>query len=222
MKKGKIGISIREYVDDDFLTARHKSVQANVSKIALAFKNVAYDDGMVFDPAKFEAFHFSRKRNLLNLDIELPIPPFDQDPTVTRIVKPTPKNSSMRWLGVYYDARLSFKRHAEKMASKGRKVVAGLNMLGNTVQGVETGVIRRAVHACILPILTYAAPAWWPGRTRFNKQGKIIRNGVDGQLRSLDKVHATLNTSSMAHHSYTGYATRSSHSPNRVYSKLSV
>ena len=78
-EKKEIGISIRGYVDDGLLTARHKSVQANVSKIALAFKKPeqwAYDNGMVFDPAKFEAIQFSRKRNLLNLDIELPIPPF--------------------------------------------------------------------------------------------------------------------------------------------------
>lgn len=79
----------------------------------------AYDNGMVFDLAKFEAIHFSRKRNLFNLDIELPAPLFAQDPMVIRIVKPTPKDASMRWLGIYYDARLLFKRHVEKMASKG-------------------------------------------------------------------------------------------------------
>ena len=143
---------------------------------------------MVFDSAKFEAIHLSRKRNLLNLDIELPTNPFAQDSMVTRIVKPTPKDFSMRWLGVYYDVRLSFKRHVEKMASKGRRAVAGLKMLGNTIQGVETKVICRAVHACILPILTYASSTWWPGQTRVNKHGKNIRNGVEGQLTRLDKV----------------------------------
>lgn len=190
-EKKEAGISIRGYVDDGLLTARHKSVQMGVSKIALAFKKVeqwAYDNGMVFDPAKFKAIHFAHKRNLFNLDIELPAPPFAQDPTVICIVKPTPKEASMRWLGVYYDALHSFKRHVEKMASKRRKAVAGLKMLGNTIQGVKTKVIRRAVHACILLILTYAAPAWWTGRTRLNKHGKTIWNSVEGQLTRLDKV----------------------------------
>lgn len=90
-------------------------------------------------------------------------------------MKLTAKDSSMRWLSVYFDSRLLFKRHVEKMASKAQKAVAGLNMLGNTVQGVETKIMWRAVHACILLIVTYAAPAWWPGRTRLNKQGKTIR-----------------------------------------------
>lgn len=44
------------------------------------------------------------------------------------------------------------------------------------------------MHACILPILTYAAPAWWPGKNRQDKNGKVIRNGVEGHLSRLNKV----------------------------------
>lgn len=57
-------------------------------------------------------------------------------------------------------------------------------MLRNTVRGVD-------VRICILPILTYAAPAWWNGRSRINNAGKTIRNGVEGQLYRLDKVQNT-------------------------------
>lgn len=52
--------------------------------------------------------------------------------TGTRIIKPIEKNSAMRWLGVYFDPRLSFAHHASKMATKGRQAAAGLAMLGNT------------------------------------------------------------------------------------------
>ena len=48
-KKKEIGISIRGYVDDGFLTIRHKSIQTSVSKIALDFKKVeqrVYDNRM--------------------------------------------------------------------------------------------------------------------------------------------------------------------------------
>ncbi len=185
------GIAIRGYVDDGLLTSRGASEQICVAKIITAFTKVekwAYDIGLIFDPAKFEAIHFSRRRNTPNPPIELPTPPFLQDQTMVRIVKPVTKTSAMRWLGVYFDTRLSFKNHAEKMASKGRKAVAGLNMLGNTVRGVDVKVMRRAVHACILPILTYAAPAWWAGRTRISNAGKSVRSGVEGQLKRLDKV----------------------------------
>lgn len=123
---------------------------------------------MVFDPAKFEAIHFSRKRQFNNPDIQLPPPPFESNITEPRIVKPVAKNKSMRWIGVYFDPRLSFSNHADNMASKSRRASAGLIMLANTVRGVDAKIMRRAVHACILPILTYATPAWWPGYTRIN------------------------------------------------------
>ncbi len=61
-EKKEAGISIRGYVDDGFLTVRHKSIQTSVSRIALTFKKGeqwAYDNRIVFDPAKFEAIHFS-------------------------------------------------------------------------------------------------------------------------------------------------------------------
>lgn len=48
--------------------------------------------------------------------------------------------------------------------------------------------MRQAVHACILPILIYVAPAWWPGKNRLEKKGKVIRNGIEGHLNRLNKV----------------------------------
>lgn len=115
--------------------------------------------------------------------------------------------------------------HVEKIASNGRRAVAGLKILRNTVQGVETKVIRRAVHACILPILRYAAPAWWPGRTRLDKHGKTIRNGVEGQLTRLDKVQNI----ALRYAQYSQYGgpllyklcnAKQPHSSNRAYPRL--
>ena len=47
--------------------------------------------------------------------------------------------------------------------------------------------MRQAVDACILPILTYGAPAWRPGRVWKNKDGRDIQNGIDGHCRKLEK-----------------------------------
>ena len=96
------------------------------------------------------------------------------------------KSSALRWLGIYFDSRLSFANHAEKMATKGRVAATGLHMLTKTTRGVEAEVMRRAVHSCIIPILTYAAPAWWPGKTRVNKTGHTIQNGVERHCKKLN------------------------------------
>lgn len=74
------------------------------------------------------------------------------------------------------------------MASKGQKAASGLSMLIKTTRRVEAFIMRKAFHVYILPILTYGAPAWWPGRSRINKQGLTIQNSMEGICLKLDKA----------------------------------
>ena len=143
---------------------------------------------MIFDTRKFEAIHFSRKTAFPNPVIKLPLPASANGFGELRVIKPIPKKASMRWLRIYFDSRLSFSDHAEKMASKGRKAASGLSMLVKTIRRVEALIMQKTVHVCILPILTYGAPAWWPGRSRINKQGLTIQNSIEGICLKLDKV----------------------------------
>ena len=69
------GIKIRGYVDDGLLTSRAQKEKISVAKVQETFIKVetwATENGMVFDPAKFEAIHFSRKRNFPKPEIVLP------------------------------------------------------------------------------------------------------------------------------------------------------
>lgn len=61
-------------------------------------------------------------------------------------------------------------------------------MLANSVCGVKPLIMRKAVHACITPILTYGAPAWWPGVTRTNQKGKTVQNRIQELCKKLDKA----------------------------------
>lgn len=111
------GVAIRRYVDDGLLTCRAKKEEFLAIKIAAAFRDVeqwAFDNGMLFDPNKFEAIHFSRKRNFDNVNIQLPLSPDTPHNAEPRIVKLTPRYSAMRWLRVYFDSGLSFKYYAKK------------------------------------------------------------------------------------------------------------
>lgn len=156
-------IMIRRYVDDSFLTARASKKATSIAKIQETFSAIevwVIENDMIFDQAKFEAIHFSCKKQFLYPEIIL-LPAMT---TVTeespRIIKPILKKRSMRWLGVYFNPRLSFSDHATRMASKGQKVVVRLSMLVKSTRVVKAIVMQKAVHAYILPILTYRAPAW--------------------------------------------------------------
>ena len=80
----------------------------------------------------FEAMHFSRKKNYPNPKIILPAYISSDHTIPQRTIKRLKKNTSMKWLGVYFDHKLSFTDHANKMASKGRKAATALTILVKT------------------------------------------------------------------------------------------
>ena len=94
----------------------------------------------------------------------------------------------MRWLRVYFDPRLLFLDHTLKMAGKGQKVAADLSMLVKTSRGVEEVLMQKPVNACILLVLTYGIPAWWPGRIRKNCKEQTIQNGMENNCKKLNKA----------------------------------
>ncbi|KAM4063341.1 RNase H domain-containing protein [Hirsutella rhossiliensis] len=72
----------------------------------------------------------------------------------------------LRWLGVWYDRKLSFRTHVEKWAAKAKKVAEFIQNLSNTRRGIPPRSTRHAVTACVLPILLYGAHVWHPGTLR--------------------------------------------------------
>lgn len=72
------------------------------------------------------------------------------------------------------------------MIAKGRLAATGLYMPIKITQEVEVEVMRKTVNSYILPILAYAILAWWLGKTRINKAGQTIQNGVERHCKKLD------------------------------------
>lgn len=105
-----------------------------------------------------------------------------------RTVISVAKQKALRGLRVIFDPRLLFGNHATQRASKSRAAALGLTTLANTVWEINAKVVHQAVYVCVLFIFTYTKPAWWPGRTRINKNEETIKNGVDGHLTKLEKA----------------------------------
>ena len=115
----RMGIKICGYLDNGLLTARASNEDATTIKIQATFAKVeawAAQNGMVFDQAKFEAIHFSHKRSFPNPEIVLL--PNVLAGVEERIISPTSKKSSMRWLGVYFDSTYHFQIMPQKWLVK--------------------------------------------------------------------------------------------------------
>ena len=98
------------------------------------------------------------------------------------------RNLYLKWLGIHFDRKLTFRKNVHVQASKALKVTNVLRSLGNTVQGVSPRLSRKVIKSCILPIAHFGTPTWWPGKTR-EKGDQIISNRVGSHLDILDKVH---------------------------------
>ena len=152
------------YADDIALLCAGTSLEDNIAALQEDFKLLnswADSEGLTFDLAKTELAHFSRRKGCNNnppisLDIE----------SETHSIDATPLRDSIRYLGVWLDRKLRFKKHVEVMAAKARRIASGIQALSNTVRGAPVQLLRQAVQACVLSVLCYGAEAWWPGASR--------------------------------------------------------
>ena len=77
------------------------------------------ENALYFDPRKTEVMHFLRHK----LQV---LPPIQYSG-----VSKTPENA-LRWLGIYFNQRLSFKAHVNKWAIKAAALAFYLGSLANT------------------------------------------------------------------------------------------
>ncbi|KZL81234.1 endonuclease reverse, partial [Colletotrichum incanum] len=141
-------------------------------------------EGITFDTDKSELIHFTKRPKDGNPPIAVRLLDGRQ-----HTVQAVDQGVSIRWLGVHFDRRLTFKNHVRDLCAKACQAVNGLRGLGNTVWGAPAHLLCHAISSCVLPIQSYASEAWWPGRNR-TKNGHITSNGVNGLLRQLDTTQA--------------------------------
>ena len=172
------------YADDLGLLEISNSLDESARVLSVRLQEAldwGHAEGITFDSEKSELIHFSRRHA-------------DKDPSTRPSVTSTAftvtedrKKPYLRWLGVLFDRRLTYKWHVKAQAEKGMKVASALRSLANSVRGVKADLLRRATTACVLPVAYYAAETWWPGRTRPGST-RPISNQVDSLLQTLTKV----------------------------------
>ncbi|KIK44653.1 hypothetical protein CY34DRAFT_58294, partial [Suillus luteus UH-Slu-Lm8-n1] len=113
--------------------------------------------GLDIDTDKTELFHFTRSCSNPSLDPLINISPSNA-PACT--IRPTPV---MCWLGVFFDQKLSFKKHVKIMATRALLTISGLCILTNSVWGLSVLNAHLLYKTVVLPVLTFASPVWFMG-----------------------------------------------------------
>ncbi|EDN09180.1 conserved hypothetical protein [Histoplasma mississippiense (nom. inval.)] len=116
---------------------------------------------VAFAPEKLEMIHLTRKRYN-----EAPAVVVSEDLTVHPVTAPAGQEPALRWLGVHFDRRLTWRPHVSTRAKKARAVAQHIRSLGKTRDGPPADALRKAVTTCVVPSLLYGTEAWYGGRTQ--------------------------------------------------------
>jgi hypothetical protein len=104
-------------------------------------------------------------------------------------VKPT--KEPIRYLGVYIDEKLNWDHHTTVMANQGRSTIRGINILGNSVRGVDMLSWRRVYNALVVPVMTYGVPVWYTGVGQKGRLEKFVKVQNEGTRKMLGVFKTT-------------------------------
>jgi len=162
------------YADDINLYRATDLLDRNVELLARDARRIlawGAQNKVAFAPEKLEMIHLTRKSGDY-------APPCEVNDSLTiHPITTAPKKDdqpALRWLGVFFDRKLTFKRHVAERAVKARKVAGHIRSLAKTVDGPPASALRKAVITCVLPSILYGTEAWYGGR---QKPSRLQREG---------------------------------------------
>jgi len=153
--------SLSLYVDNSSILATGATHHSANTKCADGFTlvvNWLNRNGLTIDSDKTEFISFYSKRislqciGMVRLTISLSVP----GGGVLEVCRST----TVQYLGIFLSESFSWEHHAKVMAAWARSTTRALQVMGNSVHGLDFANWRKVYHTIILPILTYGLALW--------------------------------------------------------------
>ena len=172
------------YSDNIAIAAASKTVEENCSKLQHAAEQLILwgnSHNVQFDVEKTELIHFDNSRNYLKNAQKLSY-------SVNLMNKRIFPQELVRYLGVWFDRKLSFKDHVEKRIAAASRMFYSISRLANTERDLSFQAMRRLYIACIASIADYGVPIWWKNQAflldKFNKLQNAALRRMLGAFRT--------------------------------------
>ena len=168
------------FMDDFSISIASNSDEKNcrqLASIALELFKLAGDQKVLFDPSKTELIHFCRKRKPLETPVVIPVES-GSDLLIT------PKKV-VRWLGLWFDFKLSFRTHIEKRLNLATGAMQQIQRLTSPSKGLSFKAFRQLMISCINPIADYGCQTWissTTGQSTFQRFQQIQNQGITKAL----------------------------------------
>ena len=104
-----------------------------------------------FDMKKTELIHFDSSRKILN----------SRKYSVFLMNNRIFPQEIVKWLGIWFDRKLSFRTHVEKRIAAASRMFYSISRLANSERELSFQAIRRLYIACVASIADYRVSIWW-------------------------------------------------------------
>jgi hypothetical protein len=89
--------------------------------------------------------------------------------------KPIPQVDRLKYLGIIFDRKLTFKEHINYITAKRTKLIFSLSKAAKLNWGLNCKALNTIYLGGILPLLLYGAPVWCKALTLESCKAKLIR-----------------------------------------------
>ena len=140
------------FADDLLLMVRDDSVgeAENIANVELnKISKWANDNKLRFNEGKSKVMLLSRRKRKEQNEI-----------AVYLNNKAIPQVNSLKYLGIIFDHKLTFKEHIQHMAEKCTKLIFSISKSAKLNWGLDHKPLKTIYVGGILPLLTYGAPVW--------------------------------------------------------------
>lgn len=154
------------YADDIALYRVSDTLDQNVELLQQDVRAVLEwgdENKIFFAPEKMEMIHLHTGRTTASPTLQV------RENLAIIPITTAPKSGqqpALRWLGMWFDRKLRFRRHVAERATKARHVAQHIRSLARTKDGPPASSLRKAVVTCVLSSALYGSEAWYAGRTK--------------------------------------------------------
>jgi hypothetical protein len=166
------------YIDDVALVTHGRSREENTRALEAATRTTftwARDNAVAFDDSKSELLHFHRARDdtLTNAtNVKLP-----NGTVVTPGTQGRPKDI-VRWIGIYFDRKLTFTHHVKLKLTAASRSFNALCSLVRHETGLSPSATRSLFHACVISRSDFGAEIWWSGQKALAQKLQTQQNSA--------------------------------------------